>query len=123
LHRVQVRIGFYSWVDEKNAEYNERPGEGGDGEGASPDQAGAEKPKPQPYQPTPALLLRILCCGSTNYHFWLDTFMGLFLTAAFCIACGIILGKPAGVAVEDAAHLVASNHSGSARSGTLSASK
>ena len=119
-----MRIGFYTWLDDKNTEYNEGPGAtaGEEDAGAKSafsdvdvqsDKAKGEKP---PYKPTPPLLIRILCCGSTNYHWWLDTFVGLLLTAIFCIACGIILGTTPEGPVQNNADLVASNHSGSATS-------
>jgi hypothetical protein len=115
---VQVRIGFYSWLDDKNTEYNEGAGSDSEVKPAFSDVDGEVSDKHKPGgessgKPKPPLILRILCCGSTNYHWWVDTFVGVLLTIIFCIACGIILGKPPGQAVLNKANLVDSNHSGS----------
>ncbi len=75
---IQVRIGLMSWADGQSAKYN-----------VDEDRANAA-PKKAPAT-TPPLLIRLLCCGSTSFHWWLDTFAGLLLTAGFSIACAIIL--------------------------------
>ncbi len=68
-----MRVGFFGAVEEMGTKYN-----------VEDDNLKGSKPR----SPT---LIRVLCCSSSSVHWWLDTLVGLVLSAAFAIACGVIL--------------------------------
>ncbi len=67
---LQVRIGFFGAVEEMGTKYN------------------VEDDNTKPRSP---MVIRALCCCSTSVHWWLDTLVGLILSATFAVACGVIL--------------------------------
>ena len=81
---LQVRIGFFSWADEQSAKYAV--------DDANAVKEGGNAPKEAT---TPPLLIRLLCCGSLSFHWWVDTCVGLILSAGFAIATAAILSPDA----------------------------
>ena len=84
---MQVRIGFYNWLEDTSNAYNEKLK--GSEEGAvKSDGAPAEAPQPP-------LILRVLCCTSTSFHWWTDTAVGVILSLGFVVASSIVLSPGA----------------------------